>query len=372
MQRSAGLDLMRATAITLVLLQHFLDLVRGHSSWVLPFYGWAAIGVEIFFALSGFLIGRILLGLDAQVTEPGVLLGFWTRRWLRTLPVCYVMLLVRLLVMMGCLNLSWKTLGILPRYFAFLQCWAWPYQSGFFEETWSLAVEEWFYLLFPLIWVAAISSRMKPFKAFVLASVFMLLASTIMRLGAMPLTTQDWFNNVYPVTIYRFDSIAFGLLAAALSVARPRIWTRWRWPGLVFGLGLLWLDRRLMLLDVGRHVVGYLGAGHCSVTGLGSVLLLPWCSSVEKLFWPPLQNLIGLVSRWSYSLYLTHGMLIALAWIMFSPRINESAAWAWALLALLTCLSFMLAGALHCWVEKPGMRLRERLKLSRKARVDPV
>jgi len=358
---------MRATAITLVLFQHFLVLVRLHSPWTLPFDDWAAIGVDIFFALSGFLIGRILLKLGSTVVRPRELLRFWMRRWLRTLPIYYVMLLVRVLIAFAIilylkmdLNL-WRQ--VLP-YLFFMQSWT-RAAPLFFQETWSLTVEEWFYLLFPLLWVVAIRSGVKPFRAFVLVSAFMLLASTIMRLVAVPGIPLLWFSGIYQVTIYRFDSIAFGLLAAALSVACPKIWARWRWLGLVFGVGLLWLDRRLMLLDIRYNEVGYLGVWHCSITGLGSALLLPWCSSVERLFWQPLQSLVGLISRWSYSLYLTHGAFIVSVQFIFPLQIGQSAVWAWGIVAVTVGLSFALAGAVHRWVEKPGMALRERWKFTR-------
>jgi len=360
---------MRALAITLVLLHHFLELVGMHSPWVLHFYGGGLVGVDLFFALSGFLIGRILLKLESKVVQPRELLKFWARRWLRTLPIYYVTLLGRVIMAFAvilCLHLDSRFWHIVPAYFAFMQSWAWP-PPNFFNETWSLAVEEWFYLLFPLLWVVVICSGVKPFRAFVFASVFMLLASMIVRLGATPVTPQAWLNDIYTVTVYRFDSIAFGLLGAALSVACPRIWTRCRWLGLVFGVGLLWLDRHLMLLDLIHKGNGYLALGHCSVTGLGSALLLPWCSGVEKLFWRPLQRLVALMAHWSYSLYLTHGAFLVLAQLIFASQIKQSAMWAWSILVVTVCLSFILAGAIHRWIEKPGMSLRERWKFTREA-----
>jgi peptidoglycan/LPS O-acetylase OafA/YrhL len=358
---------MRATAISLVLLHHFLDLVGMLSPWVLNFYGWGLTGVDIFFALSGFLIGGILIKLDSTVVRPGELLRFWARRWLRTLPLYYVMLLVRVLMafaILSYLNVQWNLWHKVLPYFFFMQSWAWPIHR-FFQEAWSLAVEEWFYLLFPLLWVMVICSGVKPFRAFVFASVFMLLAPTIMRLGARSLTPQSWLNEVSIVTVYRFDNIAFGLLGAALSVARPRTWARWRWPGLLFGVGLLWLDRRLMIQGMLHQDNGYFGVWHCSVTGLGSALLLPWCSSVEKLFWQPLQSLVGLISLWSYALYLTHGAFVVSVQLVFASQINQSTVWAWGLLVATACLTFILAGTVHRWIEKPGMALRERWKFTR-------
>jgi peptidoglycan/LPS O-acetylase OafA/YrhL len=368
MQRSAGLDLMRALAITLVLLHHFLHLVYRHSPWVFPFFNWGLIGVDIFFALSGFLIGRILLKLDLTVARPRELLRFWARRWWRTLPIYYVILLGRIslaFVMLRLwLHLDWKYWHNVPSYFVFLQSWAWRVPP-FFNETWSLAVEEWFYLLFPLLWAVVSFCGMKPRRAFVLVSIFMLLAATFARLAAMPMTPQGWLNDTYTVTICRLDNIAFGLLGAVLSVTCPWLWRRGRWLGLAFGLALLWVDRRLMIVGLMRQDNGYLGVWHCTVTGLGSALLLPWCSSVEKLFWRPFQNLIGLISRWSYALYLTHGAFIVSVELIFASQIKQSTAWAWGIVMVTTGLTFVLAGIVHRWVEKPGMAFRERWKFTR-------
>jgi peptidoglycan/LPS O-acetylase OafA/YrhL len=344
-------------------------MVVARAPWTLPFYSWGLTGVDIFFALSGFLIGRILLKSGSMVVEPKGLLRFWARRWLRTLPAYYVMLLVRLLMAFVIIKLwlhpDWAFWPAVPPYFVFMQSLAWP-APPYFNEAWSLAVEEWFYLLFPLLWMVVIGSGMKPFRAFVLTSVFMLLASTIARLGATTaLTPQDWLAKVCGVTVYRFDSIACGLLAAALSVASPQIWARWRWPGLVFGVGLLGLDRHMRILDLIHEQAGYYCTWHCSITGLGSTLLLPWCSSVGKLFWKPMQDLVSLISRWSYSLYLTHGGFIVAAQVIFASQINQSAVWAWSLMAVSVGLSFTLTAVLHRWIEKPGMALRERWKFTR-------
>jgi peptidoglycan/LPS O-acetylase OafA/YrhL len=375
MQRSAGLDLMRAVAISLVLLDHFLDFSHVQLPWAWLAHGWSRVGVDIFFALSGFLIGRILLKLNFQVTASQVLFGFWIRRWLRTLPVYYVLLLVRLLVVMGCMHLGWKAFRILPPYFAFLQCWAWPIwpffgRYWFFAETWSLAVEEWFYIFFPLLLVGLIHRGIKPIKAFILASVTMLVLPTLLRLFVAPTSPAIWTTEIYMVTIYRFDSIAFGLLAAVLSVACVSSWVRFRWVALALGLVLLWLDHQYQILDMTMNQ--YWRVWHFTVTGLGSALLLPWCSSVQKLFWPALQNLVGVTARWSYSLYLVHFMFITLATRLLVPHIKESAAWDWGLLIMTLCLSFIFAGLFHRWVEIPGMNLRERWKLSRETRANPV
>ncbi len=94
-KRVFGLDLMRAFAIIFV--------VMGHGSWMLdkadtdfPWIGFID-GVELFFVLSGFLIGGILIKLFQNTKSLGVktLWNFWIRRWFRTLPNYYLILLIK-------------------------------------------------------------------------------------------------------------------------------------------------------------------------------------------------------------------------------------------------------------------------------------
>src|ERR1700756_1739896 len=89
-QRIAGLDLLRALAIVLVLVAHYPKAGIGPLTRVLNF-GWS--GVDLFFVLSGYLIGRQVFA--AQASGKNITLaGFYARRWLRTLPNYYAVLAV--------------------------------------------------------------------------------------------------------------------------------------------------------------------------------------------------------------------------------------------------------------------------------------
>ncbi|MBT8377560.1 MAG: acyltransferase family protein, partial [Bacteroidia bacterium] len=99
-QRIFGLDVVRAIAILLVLISHSTILIFPESNsnavFAIQFFG--TIGVDIFFVLSGYLIGRILLKqLQTQDFSFKNVLYFWIRRWFRTLPNYYLILIVNII-----------------------------------------------------------------------------------------------------------------------------------------------------------------------------------------------------------------------------------------------------------------------------------
>src|SRR5262249_13567018 len=96
-ERVFGLDLMRAIAIALVLVCHSWALSDVPSYWgegIASVLG--VLGVELFFVLSGFLIGNILLRQFEHGVDVGEMFSFWRRRWFRTLPAYYLYLLINI------------------------------------------------------------------------------------------------------------------------------------------------------------------------------------------------------------------------------------------------------------------------------------
>lgn len=98
--RIFGLDVMRAMAIVMVVVAHAVFVFKGYSNSffdILHIFGF--LGVEIFFVLSGFLIGGILFKLfrtkDVSFMD---LKHFWIRRWFRTLPLYFLFLIINILI----------------------------------------------------------------------------------------------------------------------------------------------------------------------------------------------------------------------------------------------------------------------------------
>ncbi|MFZ1664872.1 MAG: acyltransferase, partial [Flavobacteriales bacterium] len=146
--RIFGLDILRALAIMFVVIGHGSYLLPNKLRTISDFFVFD--GVSIFFVLSGFLIGGILIKLiDKNGFNFSILKTFWIRRWYRTLPN-YFLILIALCVIHLLFDNDF-TLRSVNRYFLFSQNIFREHPSWFFPEAWSLAVEEWFYLIFPIL-----------------------------------------------------------------------------------------------------------------------------------------------------------------------------------------------------------------------------
>jgi peptidoglycan/LPS O-acetylase OafA/YrhL len=134
--RVFGLDLMRALAIIFVVMGHGSMLEKANTN-----FPWIPLidGVELFFVLSGFLIGGILLKIFQSKDSFGLktIGNFWVRRWFRTLPNYYLILIINIIVVyFGILKQDYSAINW--KFFLFLQNFSGSF-TGFFWESWSLS-----------------------------------------------------------------------------------------------------------------------------------------------------------------------------------------------------------------------------------------
>ena len=240
LKRNFGLDLLRAIAISLVLISHctFLLFPEANSFGVTFVRTMGAVGVDLFFVLSGYLIGGILLKI---ITEKEVsfneLFRFWKRRWLRTLPNYFLILLANIALAI--------VLGIdLPKsvilYFGFFQNFLYQHPN-FFTEAWSLSVEEFAYLLLPFMIILSvlIFNKLNRKSLFVKVTVLVIILLTILKWKYFNSTVinnyQEWSGTFRKVVIYRIDSIYYGFLALYLIKSFPEYFKRFK--NVLFFLG---------------------------------------------------------------------------------------------------------------------------------------
>ncbi len=272
-----GLDILRSFAILFVIFGHTFE----HSNlpqWLKQFGTFANIGVELFFVLSGFLIGGIILKLinkDNFKTRKD-LMYFWKRRWMRTIPLYVIALL-------AWLHFDYNgshPLSFHPEYWLFLQNFAWSIPNDFFTISWSLAVEEHFYLWFPLIFLLMyvfISRK----KAFYSAAFILLLVAFSYRLSLPFMDYNEWNWNSRMVVLSRLDAIMFGVLMAYLNFFHNTIWEKLR------KLSFLWIILVLLILywyysgarGIDTYFVQIFGV---TFQGAMLALLLPFFNSIKQ------------------------------------------------------------------------------------------
>lgn len=258
-QRNIGLDLVRAIAILMVLISHTRHILHSNSElfgenlWRLSIGGY--YGVELFFVLSGFLIGRILIqnlnnkkGGNTKFVKT-TLIWFWIRRWFRTLPLYFLMLIVNCVLyyyLHDCNNII--EIPINWRHFVFLQNYDTAALS-FFPEAWSLSVEEWFYLLVPVILYCSKKYFNSLFYGVISVIFFTSLARFIFvySVGAENIA---WDEAIRKNIFLRLDALAIGLMFAFISIKWPRIFSMCCSP-----LALL-----VALLGLGYNMFLFLGS----------------------------------------------------------------------------------------------------------------
>jgi peptidoglycan/LPS O-acetylase OafA/YrhL len=353
-----GLDLIRALAVAMVLLTHasllFLPLTHDLSvfdPWWLP----GQLGVELFFVLSGFLIGGIL----ATEAERGDLdvRQFWVRRWLRTLPNYYLFLVLNLL-------LARYVNGVWPNvwsYAVFAQNLAWP-NPPFYPESWSLAIEEIFYLAAPLLIVFArgrLARRMRPDRRAVPLIVLGILVFTAIRIAYVLHVDPDWDEGVRKVTLVRLDAIAYGVLAIVI--------VRRFAPGIricagIAGAGLIGTIASVAVcLAMPRDSSFFARSFLFNLIPLSFAAFLPLAAQWKRSGLPRIVELaVTKLALWSYALYVSHLFLLR---ILLGPLGWKGAT---SLECLAQTIAFgALAIALSAFVyrlyERPWLRLRDRI-----------
>lgn len=330
----ADVDGLRALAIIPVLLFH-VDISG---------FGGGFVGVDIFFVISGFLITSII----AREIESNsfTFVNFWARRARRILPASILMIL-------GCLIAGWFILapddyfdlGRSAREQAYFagNFYFWK-ESGYFDgpselkpllHTWSLAVEEQFYLFFPLLFIAA--HRLFP-KHKLPFFIFILLCSLS---ASIALLKQHPSSTFYLLHTRAWELLAGGLIAIAPTHRNMKPWV----CELISILGTAMIFYAIMNYD---HTTAFPGSAALLPT-LGTAAII-WANTYHKTLVSKILSIrlfvgIGLIS---YSLYLYHWPLIAFTrHITIGGELNISHQ------VLLIAASFILAYLSWKFVETP-------------------
>lgn len=360
--RNHGLDSLRALAISLVFMYHYMVFVS-HT----PTFGWASVvgwvGVDLFFVLSGYLIANQLL-VGTVAGQRLSLAAFYTRRALRTLPVFWVVLALYFLfpTLMG-----GKTPPPLWAFLTFTQNLG--LQPGTaFSHAWSLCIEEQFYLLLPLLVLAGAAVGGKRRYAWVLLFSLLALGITARTIlwGHYGRESDGqiagYYPNVYYATLCRFDEFLPGVAIALLKHCHQP-W--WAWlmqrgqqllvAGLAATLGVLYLVYRYYDIDGYGYGFFMTAYGYSLVAMAFALLVLAALSPNSWLHRVRIPGAYPLAIA-SYSVYLSHKPIAYIVQSQLKPYALHP-----GLLLLLVVLASALGGwLLYRFVEAPCLALRDR------------
>ncbi len=356
---------MRAAAILFVVFSHALWIFPEATGGLVDLLRLMGVmGVEIFFVLSGFLIGRILFRIFTKSEFKSKDLNYFLiRRWFRTLPNYYLALLINIAI---AIYFGREHPDSLWKYFFFLQN-AVDGMDLFFTESWSLPIEEFAYIICPFLFYLALFFKWKiaKDKMFLYITLFIvgffILTKVIYNYNT-PLSDMIYWNiNLKAVTLYRIDAIYYGVLAAYISLIKPELWKSQK-------------DLMLLIGFLGFIVFHYLIASQSLTIQeypfLWNVLYLPVCSIFIAFSLPFLSHWksapkfittpITTISLISYSMYLLHYSIILQLMRYLKPieflSFNDKLIFVLVYLILTIFLSYIL----YKVFEKPMMDLRDK------------
>ncbi|HEY5799569.1 MAG TPA: acyltransferase [Burkholderiaceae bacterium] len=370
MNRLPGLDLLRAVAIVWVMLYHL-------TSWgpvLTTFSDYGYIGVDLFFVLSGYLIGWQLIqpytiGAVPQWRQ------FFVRRAFRVLPAYWLVLALYfaapILRESPGIQPFWQfvtfTQNIFPDYF----------RARAFSHAWSLCVEEHFYLLLPpAVWLLARKPSAGRVAAVAIALLAggMLLRGWIWQIDVAPFLHlrsgegnffQRYIEQIYNPTYCRLDGLLAGVMLAVVRGFRSAWWSWMLTHGTWFVCaGVLGVWAALSLESPG-FLSSVFGFPLLSVS-LAAIVL----AAISPRTWLGRWRVPGAapIAAIAFSVYLTHKAVFNAVRLYFGAHLPasdslQSAIYIAAALAVATLLYFA--------VERPALRLRDRVVKARKTALIP-
>ena len=358
--RVFGLDLLRFFAIIFVVFGHSKILVPDKYDFLIGKF--ILDGVSIFFVLSGFLIGRILINqINQNKTKLSDLITFWKRRWIRTLPA-YLVVLTFLVSYTFLLKPARLPLDFY-KYYLFIQNFNAP-QPPFFSESWSLSIEEWFYLLIPIIFLFFIKLTKKKHTLIIVIFSIIFLVILFRYYLYKTVDVSSFYNvdlSILRQVLPRLDAIMFGVLGAYLSFFKKEKWNYFNKSWIVFlAFLILYLLKQFNSNFSTLYFIVFLPA----LKSIAVLMMLPFLSLWRLNKTNFLSQSIVFISLTSYSIYLVNRTIVID--IIFKYMLHDNLKkkhvlddyWIWEYL-LFWIVTFILSFLMYKLIEKPFLNLRK-------------
>ena len=348
------LDGVRAIAI--------LTVMAYHLQWLVPeignFTSGGFLGVDIFFVLSGFLITSVLLKEQDRFGSIS-LKNFFIRRFLRLAPAFWAFLVVLYFCAEYVLpaDASRVVYGGNNFLYAFLYLTNWHVAAGAvagnLNHTWSLAIEEQFYLLWSVVLCLAFIKKLRRSQ---IAGLTILILSILTFIRIYRAVSGEEIRTLYYSTESRIDGLLFGCVASMFYCWKlvPDAFFASRgvlYSALALFLISLAIFFRFDYTDISLYC-GPLSVFECSVAVMilwlvsGPRAILHTLLEAKPMIW---------IGNISYALYLWHYAVFEFAKGTFR--------WAGLQIGFAIAISFVIASASYYLIEKPFLKLKDRMQL---------
>ncbi len=358
-KRSLELDALRAIAVFMVLGRHILIIPPDTPAFIKYAalfwrnFGW--IGVDLFFVLSGFLVSGLLFKEFKQNNRVSV--GrFLVRRMLKLYPAFYVFLILGTPLTYYLLNTAYSTRGILGEIFFFQN-----YVGSLWLHTWSLAIEEHFYLLLALLIGCSVrfGRSAQPFSFLVPLTLAVTIGLLTARIVVAYKLSYMW-SQILIYTHFRIDSLLFGVFLSYLMHFKTgpteKFFSVYKIPLFILSLVLIAPAFYFSLPHRFIHSVEFTGL----YLGFGVLMMLlllaksPFKQALlRKIFFLPF------LGRHSYSIYLWH-----VASYVFAAKLIEKFIGSHLMMYVIPvyiALTLMIGVGMSLLIEQPILKLRNRL-----------
>jgi peptidoglycan/LPS O-acetylase OafA/YrhL len=350
--RVVALDLLRGLAAFAVMIPHYFMYHLGNAGAFAEAI--SIVAVEVFFVLSGFVLGPQIV-LCATRRDWATLRTFLVRRWMRTIPSYLIALLA--------VSIIFKELGTADffRYVAYVQnLFAQYNEHDYYPVAWSLSVEEWYYVVFPIVLLAfGLGSwgGRSVWRQSLIAALCFIIVITLLR--TVFGSSDNWGAAVRRVVVFRIDSIAYGfVLYLFVSRATPAWNLMGRWAALLAFLMttavLLYVDVALLGNDSSpglRHLHPFASAAF----GMSTVIFF-LSLEAQVTSWR-MNSISAYVGHLSYPIYLFHlAVLFGLARLVPEQHVLVG-------FGLYVGGTVLIAAVIHYAFEQPILAARPRYRV---------
>lgn len=358
-KRSFGLDILRTISVWMVMLSHvayWCNPTEGglYFSIIKPLL----LGVEPFFVLGGFLAAisfQSVIEKNNGVVYASDGRAYIKRRWLRTFPNYFLFLLVYSLAFY--VVKPDFSFDITYLFFAQNLYWLSP---NFFSISWSLATQEWFYLLLPFLMIAVgfVVPVLKKINPLLVAATALIIFSFCGRYFYLEQNVVlDLEGELRRIALLRLDSVGIGVLFGCFYFSKKEYFIKNSiilfFIGCVLVVSLSYLRR-----NDGFNSLYWVQMLFYPLFSLSIALWMPFFYNMPRDSTPFVARVFENTSKWSYSIYLSHVLFLDAIYIVGKKMgIVFEAGWLiYSLIALWVFVTYMASALIYRYFEKPWLK----------------